>query len=134
GPFLQDGDGCSAMALGDVVVADAGIAAAEDPEVIAILGEIGPRPGSSAEEIEGGRGDGDFAVAGGHDLAIGVGGLELAAGLHVDYASGADGLRRGEAMEDWVDIAVEINIRAKPFGAACGAAGEQREPGKSDQR
>src|SRR6266513_44646 len=76
GPVIEDGNGLFPGGFGHARVAGGGIAAANDPEILAVEGEVGFEAMIPAQEIEGGGSDEELHVAGGDHGAVGSAGVE----------------------------------------------------------
>jgi hypothetical protein len=92
-PFVKNGDGRAAVMLGDVVIADARIAAAENPQIVAVLREIRHRAGIGTEEIQRRRRDAYLPIARRHHRPIRFRGIQLAPALELNHPRRTNRLR-----------------------------------------
>src|SRR5690242_8422971 len=111
GPLVEDGHGGAAVLLRKPRVADAGIAGADQPEVTAVDREVGFERRLGAEEIERRAVDGELAVARGHQGLVAIDGIQLPAGVEIDYSGAIVCRPRLAAGEGLIELLDEGGVR-----------------------
>src|SRR5688572_10109732 len=84
GPVVKHGSGLLSGGAGEARVAGGGVAGADDPQIIALEGEIGFEAVIGAQEIQSSGGGEELHVAGRDHWLVGNAGKQLAAAFEVD--------------------------------------------------